>query len=61
MKRNTPTPRSWPTETAYTGRLAARVPIRLRDRFKAYAEMTGQTTTDCLIQAIREYLDKRGY
>lgn len=59
--RHTPTPRTWPTETAYTARVGARLPIALRDRLRYYAEQTGQTTTDCIVTAVQEYLNKRGY
>ena len=58
--RKTPTPRTWPTETAYTGRVSVRIPLHIRDRLRYYAEQTGQTTTDCIVTAIQEYLSKRG-
>lgn len=59
--RKEPTERTWPTETAYTGRVSVRLPLNIRDRLRHYAEMTGQTTTDCLVAAVTEYLNKRGY
>lgn len=59
--RKTPTERTWPTETAYTGRVSVRLPISVRDRLRYYAEQTGLTTTDCMITAVKEYLNKRGY
>lgn len=60
-RRRTPTPRTWPTETAYTGRIQARVPLRIRDRVRQYAETTGQTTTDIVVTALIEYLQRRGW
>ena len=59
--RKNPTERTWPNETAYTGRVAARLPLSLRDRLRHYAETTGQTTTDCITTAVKEYLTKRGF
>lgn len=59
--RITPTERVWPTETAFTGRVTARVPLRIRDRLRRYAEETNQTTTDCVVKAIDEFLEERGY
>ena len=59
--RITPTERTWPTETAFTGRVSVRLPLDVRDALRAYAEDTMQTTTDCLITAVKEYLTKRGY
>lgn len=59
--RKTPTERTWPTETAFTARVTVRLPISVRDRLRAYAEQTGQTTTDCMITAVKEYLNKRGF
>lgn len=61
MRRETPVERTWPTETAFTGRVSARIPLAIRDRLRYYAELTGQTTTDCIVTAIKEYLTKRGY
>lgn len=58
--RITPTERTWPTETAFTGRVSVRMPLDIRDRLRDYAEMTGQTTTDCIVTAVQEYLSKRG-
>ena len=58
--RKNPPARTWPTETAFTGRVCARLPIRLRDKLRSYAEQTGQTTTDCITTAVNEYLQKRG-
>lgn len=59
--RKNPTERTWPTETPYTGRVSVRLPLGVRDRLRNYAEMTGQTTTDCIVVAVQEYLNKRGY
>ena len=59
--RVTPVPRVWPSETGVTGRVTARIPHKLRNRLRKYVENSGLTTTDCLIIAIEEYLDKRGY
>lgn len=59
--RHNPTPRTWPTETAYTARVGVRLPIPLRDRLRAYVDATGQTISDALCTAVYEYLDKRGY
>lgn len=59
--RHTPTPRTWPTETAYTARVGVRLPIALRDRLRAYVDATGQTISDALVTAVFEYLQKRGY
>lgn len=59
--RHTPTPRTWPTETAYTGRVCVRMPLDIRDRLRRLAEETGRTTTDCIVSAVREYLKKSGY
>lgn len=58
--RKTPVPRTWPTETAYTGRVCVRMPLDLRDRLRRHAETTNQTTTDCIVTAVQEYLQKRG-
>lgn len=60
-QRITPTERKWPTETAYTGRIIARIPIGTRNRLRKYTEESGLTTTDCVIIALEEYLDRRGY
>lgn len=60
MRRDTPVPRKWPNETAYTGRIAARLPFALRNRLRAYVEEHNQTTTECVIEALDEYLKKRG-
>lgn len=57
--RKTPVPRVWPTETAFTGRITARVPIGLRDWLREYAEENGLTTTDVVIKAIEEFLRRR--
>ena len=57
--RKTPVPRVWPTETAYTGRITARIPIGLRNWLRDYAEERGLTTTDVVVAAIEEYLRKR--
>ena len=57
--RKTPVPRVWPTETKYTGRITARIPIGLRDWLREYAEEHGKTTTDVVVAAIDEYLRKR--
>lgn len=57
--RITPVPRVWPTETAFTGRITARLPIGLRDWLREYAEEHGKTTTDVVVAAIEEYLRKR--
>ena len=59
--RKNPTERTWPTETPYTARVCVRLPISTRDRLRHYAEETGQTTTDCMITAVKEYLTKRGF
>lgn len=59
--RKNPTARTWPTETPYTGRVSVRLPLGVRDRLRNYAEITGQTTTDCIVVAVQEYLSKRGY
>ena len=61
MKRVTPTPRTWPNETAYTGRIAARLPHELRDRLRAYVEEHNATTTEAVIDALEQYLKQRGY
>ena len=57
--RKTTVPRVWPTETAFTGRITARIPIGLRDWLREYAEEHGLTTTDVVIKAIDEFLRKR--
>lgn len=61
--RKTPVPRVWPSETGVTGRVTARIPHALRDRLRKCVEAThgGMTTTDCLVIAIEEYLERRGY
>lgn len=59
--RINPPKRVWPSETEFTGRVTARVPLRIRDRLRYYAELTNQTTTACVVTAIQEYLQKRGY
>lgn len=61
MKRKTPVERTWPTETAYTARVSVRLPIWVRDRLRYYVTMTNMTTTDFIVMAIKEALDKRGY
>ena len=57
--RITPVPRVWPTETAFTGRITARIPIGLRDWLREYTEENRLTTTDVVVAAIDEYLRKR--
>ena len=59
--RKTPTPRTWPTETPFTGRVSVRMPIGLRDWLREYAEQNGKTTTDCINKAVEEYLRKRSH
>ena len=59
--RKNPTPRTWPTETPYTGRVSVRLPLEVRDALRKYAEDHGKTTTDCIIAAIKDYLTERGY
>lgn len=61
MKRNTPVERTWPTETAYTARIAVRLPIWVRDRLRYYVTQHNMTTTDFIVMAVKEALDKRGY
>lgn len=61
MKRDNPTSRTWPNETAFTGRIAARIPLPLRDRLRAYVEDHNATTTECVIDALEKYLKERGY
>lgn len=59
--RKTPTPRKWTTETAYTGRVCARIPLELRDRLRRYVDGTMLTTTEVIIDALDGYLKTRGY
>lgn len=59
--RKTPVERTWPTETAFTGRITARVPLPIRDRLRRYADEHNQTTTECVVKAIDEFLEERGY
>lgn len=58
--RKTPTPRMWTEETAFTKRIAARIPLDLMDRLRRYVDVTMYTVTDVVIKALEEYLDKRG-
>jgi len=59
--RKTAVVRVWANETGLTGRICARIPHALRDRLRYYVELTNQTTTDAIEQALQEYLQKRGY
>lgn len=54
------TPRAWTEETAFTKRIAARIPLELNGKLKAYVESTQLTVTDVVITALREYFEKRG-
>lgn len=58
-RKNT-TPRAWTEETAFTKRIAARIPLDLNARLKAYVEGSMLTITDVVIAALHEYLKKRG-
>jgi hypothetical protein len=58
--RKTPTPRMWTEETAFTKRIAARIPLDLNARLKNYVEGSMLTITDVVISALEEYLGKRG-
>ena len=58
--RKNPTPRRWTEETAFTKRIAARIPLDLNERLKAYVEPTMLTVTDVVIAALDEYLKKQG-
>ena len=58
--RKTPTPRTWTQETAFTKRIAARIPLDLNTRLKEYIDGSMLTITDVVIGALEEYLDKRG-
>ena len=58
--RKTPTPRRWTEETAFTKRIAARIPLDLNERLKAYVEPSMLTVTDVVIAALDEYLKKKG-
>jgi NRPS condensation-like uncharacterized protein len=59
-RKNT-TPRAWTEETPFTKRIAARIPLDLNDRLKAYVEGSMYTITDVVIEALKEHLTKRGY
>lgn len=59
--RKNPTPREWTQETAFTKRIAARIPLGLNGRLKDYVEGTMLTITDVVIMSLDEYLKKRGY
>ena len=59
--RKNPTARVWTEETAFTKRIAARIPLDLMDRLRAYVDGTAMTVTDVVIGALREYLEKRGF
>lgn len=50
----------WTEETAFTKRIAARIPLDLMDRLRRYVDVTMYTVTDVVIKALEEYLDKRG-
>ena len=58
--RKNPTPRAWTEETAFTKRIAARIPLDLNARLKTYVEGSMLTITDVVIGALEEYLTKRG-
>lgn len=58
--RHTPTPRRWTEETAFTKRIAARIPLDLNERLKSYVEPSMLTVTDVVIAALDEYLKKKG-
>lgn len=48
--------RVYQRRTRYTRLLSARVPLEVADRLYAYVACTGQTITDVLGEAVREYL-----
>lgn len=52
------TPRVWTQETAYTCRIAARIPLDLAARLRRYTEEHNSTTTDTVIRALDQYLRK---
>lgn len=54
------TPRTWTQETAFTKRIAARIPLNLNARLKDHVESTALTVTDVVIIALQEYMEKRG-
>ena len=54
-----PKKRAWSNTTAYTRAIGARLPLALYDRLKDYCETSGDTTTDVVCNALRNYLDER--
>ena len=54
------TPRTWTQETAYTKRIAARIPLELNSRLKGLVDSSKLTVTDVVIVALQEYFEKRG-
>lgn len=48
--------RVYPLETRYTRLISARVPLELAGRLADHTTYTGQSTTDIVVDALREYL-----
>lgn len=55
-----PTPRTWSRTTNDTYMIGARIPLRLRDRLRAYVEESGQTITEVVIAALSDFLKQKG-
>lgn len=52
--------RRWTRTTPYTYMLSARIPIEIADRLRAVVDSTARSTTEVVIEALTEYLEKRG-